>query len=359
MDPQNPIAPTPIGPDPLAVPPQPAPTPEPSVVPAPTPETFTPQPQPMAIAPDPVATPTPDVNPAVEPLPAPGSQPLPAPGSSNPYAQPGLDGGQQAQSSASIAGPVPLAQPASMPAFMTQAPTSGQVNAGVGKKKSKLLLIVIIIVVLALIGGGAAFALTRKKNTPASNTQSSSSSNNSSSNSTSKDDSNSDASTKSGITAKYSVDFEEVCKGGSVANSAAYTSNKTAIIFEFHNSAITSDSWISDLIGYGKSYYLEDLDKFETINVVACSKYVDGSANGGIDCPYDSNGSTVTIKYKSTKYKVTYYEAKTGKKISDAGEVAGTATKCPSTVLYDKETKTAFAEPDEKALEAAFDSFVQ
>lgn len=358
MEPQNPVTPDPLNPQPVTEPTGGLADPQPASDPSPLDAQFT---QPEG------ATPAPEV-PQVTPPPAQplatdlGATPLAAPGTqaSDPYAQPGIDpitGGPEAP--VSVAGPVPLAQPASMPAFMNPAPLTGQVNAGVNKKKSKLVLIIVVVIALLLAGGGAAYALTRKKaDKPAETTPTSS---------TTTEDKKTDVtntqqqtSPKSATKADYSTDFEEVCKGGAISNAADYTSNKTAIVYTFHSSVITPNSWNSDLVGYGKSYYLKDLDKFDTISVVACAKYVDGSASGGIDCEYQkTGGEKVTIKYQSTKYQLTFYEAKTGKKISDGGEISGSATKCPSSILYDADKKMAYADPDDDALEAALDAFVK
>lgn len=370
MDPLAPVTPDPLNPQPTSDPLAPAPgMVEPQSDPSPLdaqPPVFDTQPQPLAMPPAPEAPAEPAFAPAPTPVQPdfaaadPGSVPLAAPGTPpavDPYAQPVTDASQAAP--ASVAGPVPMAQPASMPAFMNSAPLTGQVNTGGGKKKSKMILVIVLVIILLFGGGGAAYALTRKKADKPAATTTDTTSKSTTDDTKKSDDTDQQSTSKTAKTAKYSTDFEAVCQGSSISNSAAYTSNKTAIIYTFHSSAITTDSWSSDLIGYGKSYYLKDLDKFDTISVVACAKYVDDSANGGIDCKYTSGGETVTVKYQATKYKLTYYEAKTGKKISDGGEIAGTATKCPSSILYDKDKKVAYADPDEDALEAAQDKFVQ
>lgn len=306
-----------------------------------------------------VAVPVAPASPVIAEMP--GTTPFAAPEAGDPYAQPGIDpvtGGPEAP--AMPTEPVPLAQPASVPAFMNPAPLSGQVNAGSGKKRSRLPLIIVIIVVLLLALGGGAYALTRKKDTKPVVKADTSSQTNPTDNKSTDTKTDKPISTKAATVAKYSSDFDEVCKGGAISNAADYTTNKTAIIYAFHNSVITDTSWSSDLIGYGKSYYLKDLDKFSTISVVACAQYVDGSANGGITCDYKAaDGTSTTIKYQATKYDLTFYEAKTGKKISDGGEIVGTATKCPSSILYDSAKKTGYADPDRDALEAAADTFVK
>ena len=115
--------------------------------------------------------------------------------------------------------------------------------------------------------------------------------------------------------------YEAVCEGGSVTNSAAYDKTAQSKIASFYQSRTLarSDSdanWTSTSVGYGDPYYA-DSKSFETVSVVACLSYVSGSEQKELDCDYTSSGATVTVAYYSSKFKLTFYEAKTGKKIKD------------------------------------------
>ncbi len=258
--------------------------------------------------------------------------------------------------------PAPVAQ---QPAMPTPTPTGNDATSALPPvvvhtgKKSRLLIFVIVLVVLLAGGGAAAYFLTRKDK-PTSDTSSSA---NSSQSDTTKTDSNktdSPAPAAEAVTAKYASDFDAVCEGKSVANAAAYTDNKSAVVFAFRTKPLNPDSWSSVLVGYGKSYYLEDLDKFTDINTVVCLKHDDSNSGQGISCDYkNTQGATVTVAYKPLKYTMTIHEAKTGKQIGDSQIIDGPATECPSSVLYDQDTKTAYADPNEDAVEAALDKFVQ
>ena len=92
------------------------------------------------------------------------------------------------------------------------------------------------------------------------------------------------------------------------------------------------------------------------ISVVACLKATEDSSVAGIDCEMNCG---VTVKYLSAEYKVTYYEAKTAKKISEGTPINSPAASCPMFLTYERDTKKAYATPDNKALEATLDTFVR
>jgi hypothetical protein len=249
--------------------------------------------------------------------------------------------------------PVGPAQPAMAPATGDAGLPPVVVHTG---RKSRTLLIVIVLVLLLAGGGAAAYFLTRK-DSPASQ---SANTNTQSNDGESTDEPAQDQPTEvPAITAQNTSDFDAVCDGKAISNAAAYTDNKSAVIYTFRNKPTTPDSWSSILVGYGKSYYLEDLDKFTELNTVACLKFDAGDAGQGIQCEYTSSGQAVTVTYKPLTYTMTIREAKTGKQIGDTQKIDGPAKECPSSVLYDQATKTAYADPDEDAIEAAFDKFVQ
>jgi hypothetical protein len=335
------VADTPAQPDAFQVP-------EPDVAPAPAPELF-PTPEPIPAA-EPVMPP---VAPEPQQVTVTVDQPQQSTGSSVPsfLTQP-----KPAESApaAPQPSPVPAPQPvAAAPGDVGLPPVV--VHTG---RKSRKLLIVIVLVLLLAGGGAAAYFLMNKDDSTrqTNNTTSDSESENTENSEQSNQD---ETPSVAAITATSTSEFDAVCDGGAISNAAAYTDSKSAVIYTFHNKPTSPDSWSSIFVGYGKSYYLEDLDNYADINTVACLKYDAGDAGEGKACEYTSSGQTVTVTYKPLTYTMTLREAKTGKQIGDTQKIDGPATECPSSVLYDQATKTAYAEPDEDALEAAFDTFVR
>lgn len=254
----------------------------------------------------------------------------------------------------------PITSPTSQPPAQTPPTPGAAAPVAVVKpaRKSKKLLFIIIALVVLLAGGGtAAYMLTRDSG-DATNDSAMTTDESEEPQDTPGDEAEESESPAEATTAEYLSDFDAVCEGGAISNAGSYSSNKTAVIYTFRNNPI-NNFWNSQLIGYGKSYYPESLDELDKVTVVACVEYIKDSQGTPLDCTFESQGQTVTIKYHSLKYSLTYYEAKTGKKISDGGEIDGPAPSCPGSVLYDQATKTAYARPDDKALEAAFDKFIQ
>ena len=209
-----------------------------------------------------------------------------------------------------------------------------------------LLLMVIGGIVLAVIFASAG----SKSTTPSTST-------NGSNNSTSGSSSNSSTpSTKAAYTAKYSSDFSKVCDGTPIANAADFTTKQAAVIATYSKRPEAS-TWSGEYVGYGKSYYLKDIKDFTKISVVSCLKATTGTESPSIPCT--GKDTSPTINYHSVTYAMTFYEAKTGKKIADGGTVSGPADTCPSFTSYNTSTLNAFATPDDDQTEAALDSFVR
>ena len=378
MDPQSPITPDPLAGQP-PIQPQPGQSFQPDVIqPVPAEEVTSDVELPIQTMSAPVEPTQPDFVPPVAPAEPTPAAPMFAADAPQPAVQVQPDLPQPAPAEAFVPSydPVPAPQPVApvMPAFMTPTQPVAPVApvpplappAGAGplpqpgqgdpmqsavppvapKKKSKfpLPLIIAAVVVILLIGGGAAFALTKKGGKSADSGG---------------DAKKDDTKPNSSIVADSQYDFDEVCKGGAVSNAAAYTTGKESIIEMYHNNPANTDTWSSDGVGYGKSYYLKSDDDFTKISVVGCVEYVADSAKQERTCDGKSGDEAVTIAYHSSKYKLTFYEAKTRKKISDGGEVNAPANSCPSYMTYDKTTKKAYANRDDGALEAAADKFAQ
>lgn len=160
------------------------------------------------------------------------------------------------------------------------------------------------------------------------------------------------------VTAKYSSDYEAVCKNGSITNAPAAT--KPYIIETFYtNDAKGDDNWSSASVGYGESYYPKS-DSETSANVVACLSQKKGSAAMSKTCQFeDSNDKPLSIDYYSVEYTLTYYAAQTGKKIGSESTINGPATTCPSFASYSKTDPKLYGSPDDAAVEASHKTIAQ
>lgn len=172
---------------------------------------------------------------------------------------------------------------------------------------------------------------------------------------TTPEDQTKQASQKS-VVATRSSDLDAVCSGQPVSNTLDYTSKQAAILVAFHNFPSTQTKWTQDIVGYGKSYFLKDLKQFETVSVVACAQYVDGSASDGIRCTYNAASGPVDVQYMSTRFQISLYEAKTANKITDGAIISVAASSCPTMLYYDSAKKAAYATPTAKEIESAIDA---
>lgn len=240
----------------------------------------------------------------------------------------------------------PTAQPTVPPAVYAPNPAMPNQN----KSKTGLIVGIVIAVVLFLvIGGIAAFALISSASK--SSTESSGSSSSKSS------DSKGAIKASTAVTAKYVSDYDAVCTGGSVANAAAFT--KPYVVAAFYNDDAKSDYWTDMSVGYGKSYYA-DSDSVAKVNVVACLPVKTATQTKAKTCDFKGdNGGTVPIDYYSADYDMTYYEAKTGKKIKDGSAISGPASSCPFVASYSKDDPKIIANPDKNTVEAALDAFAK
>lgn len=161
---------------------------------------------------------------------------------------------------------------------------------------------------------------------------------------------------KAAYTAKYTSELSKVCDGIPIANAAAYTSKSAAIIQAYEMSP-EKTTWSSVSVGYGKSYDLPEYNDFEKVSVVVCAKATTGAETPSIPCTGKSTDPVVN--YHSAKYTVTFYEARTGKKIGDETTVESPADNCPSFMMYNGKTNNSFASVERDQLEAVIDTFVR
>jgi hypothetical protein len=167
----------------------------------------------------------------------------------------------------------------------------------------------------------------------------------------------SDAITNRVITANSHRDFGAVCGGFTVRNSSTYSGKSTALIVTFSQSPRTKDSWSYEDVGYGKTYTKTEGD-FTKINTVACLHEILDTKVFSKTCNYDQGGEMVPVRYYSIRYKLSYYEPKTGERIADGGHIEAPAGDCPSFVAYDEQSLTAYAAPDNEAIDIAHSKFI-
>ncbi|WP_186316114.1 hypothetical protein [Catellatospora sichuanensis] len=155
------------------------------------------------------------------------------------------------------------------------------------------------------------------------------------------------------ITADSSSDFEDVCQGGSILNAAEYAAPASAKAYVFGNSPARPTSWSSKSLDSRASYYAKS-SEYAQVSVVGCLAYVEGSEASGKKCDIKaSDGTKLTVDYMSSRYTLTFHNARTGEKIGDGGTVNAPANRCPSFLTYSKETLKSYASPDTASINAA------
>lgn len=241
--------------------------------------------------------------------------------------------------------PTPLTEVGQMPASFDAQSAPILPETPQPKSNTGLIIGLVVggVVLLAIVGMGILFAVLGSK---ASDSESPSPSS-----------SNSPSKANSAEVASSTFDYDAVCNGGSISNAAALGDKASAKIMTFSQSPRVQGSWSYESVGYGKPYYVNSTD-IELVSVVACLEEVKSARAVGQTCDYKDDGKTVSIKYYSSQYKLSFYAAKTGKKASEGGTINAPANKCPSFISYDPSTLSAYASPDEDALDAKYTDFI-
>jgi len=171
----------------------------------------------------------------------------------------------------------------------------------------------------------------------------------------------------SGITAKALIELRAACVGGSVENAGALTKPYRFVAYENNNSqSAEKETWKWDMYAVGASDESIPLDfKSEPseLNVVVCLDRDDSTAVKTMTCELqrgagmEASDSTVA-DYFEVMYKITLYEAQSGKKIKEVAPINGPATECPGT-FYNKESPNIYGNPDITELNARLETFEQ
>jgi hypothetical protein len=161
-----------------------------------------------------------------------------------------------------------------------------------------------------------------------------------------------------GIVARHDTDFRAVCEGGSVVNAAPYRKGGKVKILAFSKTGVVGDLWGPETVDSGRPY-ASGHDAVTTVNVVACLHRVDGTERRPSTCRYqDQSNKPVDVAVVPVRYRLVFYTARSGEEVAQGGTVNGPSTPCPALVLYDRQTKRTYADPDRGALTAALDRFV-
>ncbi len=146
------------------------------------------------------------------------------------------------------------------------------------------------------------------------------------------------------------------CQVGSVTNAAAFAKPYKVAAF----SKTSLDRTWSNVSLDSRADYSVALSEYEQINVVVCLKEQEDATVKSSVCDFKSGEKVTSIDYYATKYDATAYEAKTGKKIKDLGEVSAPApaSRCPIFTMYDRNDPKLIAKPDSDTLNALVAKFV-
>lgn len=151
------------------------------------------------------------------------------------------------------------------------------------------------------------------------------------------------------ITAEKIDDLKNVCYGNKITNAAAYTSAKSAVIAAFYEQPHSKSNPWTQLTGDASPYYV-NFGEQAKVSVVACFEYQPFGNKQIATCD--------DIKLMSAHYKTIFYEAKTGKKISEGKELTNDDKTCPSYVVYDKTSRETAKAPNVNDMKAEISTFV-
>lgn len=233
-------------------------------------------------------------------------------------------------------------QPTAAPTPQTPPPPAGMTPPP--KKNPQQLIGIVVVAVLILAGLIALVASLSSGDKKTGNTATPSS----------QEQDNEKQRQANAVTATSMLKLSAVCQVGSVTNAAEFVKPyKVAAFAKANDKTIWANVSLDSKSEYAVSY-----SDYEKVNVIACAQEKDGAAVKTRTCDFKSSDKTVSIDYYATKYDVAVYEAKSGKKIKNLGEVSAPATTCPIVATYDRDDPRITAAPDSDAINALVATFV-
>lgn len=224
------------------------------------------------------------------------------------------------------------------------------------KKKTGLIIGIIAAIVILVAGVATVLALTLSGSDEKSNTSKKDSSKSSSKSEKKEEKVDEDKLRAANAkTATSLTQFNAVCDTGSISNAAAFAAPYKVVAF---SKSEESRSWTSISLAYNADYATK-YDDYASANVVVCVKEKPDTAVKANTCEMTVSGEKKQIDYYATTYTATAYEAKSGKKIADLGEINGPATTCPYFAsIRDRNDPKLYASPDKDAVDAAIVKFI-
>ncbi len=153
------------------------------------------------------------------------------------------------------------------------------------------------------------------------------------------------------ITAEKMDDLKNVCYGNKVTNAASYSDKKTALVAAFYERPVSDKNPWTSFSGVGAPNMAEYSD-YTKVNVVACFDYQPFAGKELARCEND-------IKLMSATYKTIFYEAKTGKKISEGKDIVNDSSNCPSVFVYGSTSRETAKQPESAPMVKEITDFIQ
>lgn len=170
------------------------------------------------------------------------------------------------------------------------------------------------------------------------------------------------------ITAKALIELRVSCVGGSTTNAGAFAKPYRYVAYENNNYGTAErevEKWDMYAVGSNdESITVDDRSAPSELNVVVCLSRDDSTAVKTMSCELlrpsgVEQGASTVADYHSVKYKVTLYEAQSGKKIKELAAINGPATECPAVKYYNPESPDIYGDPDGTELNARLETFEQ
>ncbi len=215
------------------------------------------------------------------------------------------------------------------------------------KNKKTLIIIIAAVVTVLLLGGVTVFALVSSKpKKPATQNNSQQQQN-----TTPPEKKNNE------IQARNLDDFNQVCSGTRVLNSADYkTGTKPHPIALFISSPVDPQSYLPYSVFFKDTQWAADSKAADKTQLVACFKRV-ATNEKLMDCRVSSGGQLFTVPLVAVTYKMTVYEAQSGKEVGSK-DIKATSGVCETVGAFTQSNPTYYSKPTDADIVAAIAEYV-